>query len=74
MTVARSGVITLDCADAAPVASFWARLLGGAVSAAVALGAVEAAHQPSPARRRILLDPAGHPFCLTTQSPSAILQ
>src|SRR6478735_5878029 len=31
MTVARQGVITLDCADAAALASFWARLLGGTV-------------------------------------------
>lgn len=31
----------------------------------VALGAVEPALQPHPEHRRILLDPAGHPFCLT---------
>ncbi len=33
------------------------------------LGATPAAVQPAPDRRRILFDPAGHPFCLTTQIP-----
>ncbi|MEW1951872.1 VOC family protein [Terrabacter sp. NPDC080008] len=37
-----------------------------AVARTVALGATEAAHQPAPAAWRVLLDPAGHPFCLTT--------
>lgn len=37
-----------------------------AVEQAVALGATEAAHQPAPDAWRVLLDPAGHPFCLTT--------
>ena len=40
--------------------------LPAAVAAAVELGAVEAAHQPEPDVWRVLLDPAGHPFCLTT--------
>jgi hypothetical protein len=40
-----------------------------AVADAVALGAREAAHQPSPDAWRVLIDPAGHPFCLTTVSP-----
>ncbi|MFS8198394.1 VOC family protein [Streptomyces sp. CWNU-52B] len=31
----------------------------------IALGAVEGGLQPLPQRRRILLDPAGHPFCIT---------
>ncbi|MGC5566955.1 VOC family protein [Streptomyces sp. FR-108] len=31
----------------------------------VALGAVAADTQPMPGRRRVLLDPAGHPFCIT---------
>ncbi|WP_406149271.1 VOC family protein [Streptomyces sp. NBC_01012] len=31
----------------------------------IALGAVVADVQPLPGRRRILLDPAGHPFCIT---------
>ncbi|MFE6483791.1 VOC family protein [Streptomyces sp. NPDC057757] len=30
-----------------------------------ALGAVAADGQPMPGRRRVLLDPAGHPFCIT---------
>ena len=40
--------------------------LDDAVRRAVALGAHEAAHQADPALWRVLLDPAGHPFCLTT--------
>jgi len=37
-----------------------------AVAAAAALGATPATHQSHPALWRVLLDPAGHPFCLTT--------
>ena len=37
-----------------------------AVAAAVELGAAQADHQAQPDRWRVLLDPAGHPFCLTT--------
>jgi catechol 2,3-dioxygenase-like lactoylglutathione lyase family enzyme len=37
-----------------------------AVEQAVALGAREADHQAQPAMWRVLIDPAGHPFCLTT--------
>jgi len=32
---------------------------------AVGLGAVKPDHQPGDGRWRVLLDPAGHPFCLT---------
>lgn len=45
--------------------------LESAAAEAVGLGARAAAHQPAPDLRRILLDPAGHPFCLTTQIPLA---
>jgi len=34
---------------------------------ALALGATKPTVQPSPAEWRVLLDPAGHPFCVTTQ-------
>ena len=44
--------------------------LESSVSAAVSIGAQEAATQPSPDRWRVLIDPAGHPFCLTTLIPS----
>jgi len=37
--------------------------LDSAVAEAVALGASVAAHQPQD-NVRVLLDPAGHPFCL----------
>lgn len=37
-----------------------------AVERAVALGARVAEHQRDPSRWRVLFDPAGHPFCLTT--------
>ena len=36
---------------------------------AVRLGARVADEQPAPDRWRVLLDPAGHPFCLTTLIP-----
>lgn len=39
------------------------------VVAAEALGAVLAEVQPQPALFRVLLDPAGHPFCLSTARP-----
>lgn len=40
-----------------------------AVPAAIDLGASEAAHQPAPDEWRVLLDPVGHPFCLSTVRP-----
>ncbi len=40
-----------------------------AVSAALAIGATEAAQQPAPDQWRVLLDPVGHPFCLSTVRP-----
>ena len=33
---------------------------------ALELGAVKPDHQPGDGRWRVLLDPAGHPFCLTS--------
>jgi hypothetical protein len=33
------------------------------------LGATRAVDQPAPDRWRVLLDPAGHPFCLSSQIP-----
>jgi len=36
---------------------------------ALGLGAVRAVVQPAPDRYLVLLDPAGHPFCLSTQIP-----
>ncbi len=43
--------------------------LEGALDRALALGATRAATQTAPDRWLVLLDPAGHPFCLTTQIP-----
>jgi hypothetical protein len=43
--------------------------LPGAVTTALALGATEAEHQAGPDRWRVLIDPAGHPFCFTTVVP-----
>jgi hypothetical protein len=37
-----------------------------AKEAALGAGATTTATQPSPERRRVMRDPAGHPFCLTT--------
>lgn len=43
--------------------------LANSVARAVALGAREADYQPAPDAWRVLIDPAGHPFCLTTVTP-----
>lgn len=43
--------------------------LRSATEAAIALGATPAVHQPAPEQWRVLLDPAGHPFCLSTVRP-----
>jgi catechol 2,3-dioxygenase-like lactoylglutathione lyase family enzyme len=40
--------------------------LDAAQARLLALGAVEPKAQPQPDRWRVLLDPAGHPFCITT--------
>jgi catechol 2,3-dioxygenase-like lactoylglutathione lyase family enzyme len=42
--------------------------LDAAERTAVELGARKADHQPEPDRWRVLFDPAGHPFCITTMS------
>ncbi|WP_224390987.1 VOC family protein [Pseudonocardia sp. ICBG1293] len=39
-----------------------------------ALGAVPAAVQPDAARFRVLIDPAGHPFCIATPAAAATPQ
>ena len=39
------------------------------VAMAEQLGARSAGAQPAPDRWHVLFDPAGHPFCLTTQVP-----
>lgn len=36
---------------------------------AVAIGAVKAGHQSAPDSWRVLIDPDGHPFCITTLIP-----
>ncbi len=43
--------------------------LDGAQAEAARLGAVATDEQPAPDRYRVMLDPAGHPFCLSTQIP-----
>jgi Glyoxalase-like domain len=43
--------------------------LPSAVSSAIAIGATEASHQPAPDQWRVLIDPVGHPFCLSTVRP-----
>jgi catechol 2,3-dioxygenase-like lactoylglutathione lyase family enzyme len=40
-----------------------------AIASALALGATEAEHQPAPDQWRVLIDPVGHPFCLTVVRP-----
>jgi catechol 2,3-dioxygenase-like lactoylglutathione lyase family enzyme len=36
---------------------------------AIKIGATKASSQPSPELWRVLIDPAGHPFCITTLIP-----
>jgi catechol 2,3-dioxygenase-like lactoylglutathione lyase family enzyme len=43
--------------------------LDSAVTAAATLVATEAEHQPAPDKWRDLIDPVGHPFCLSTVRP-----
>lgn len=117
--VASVAMVTIDCADAAELATFYSRLLGMTIAyqdenvamitgdgggpalgfgvvdhyapppwpdeksekqfhldlkvddiaaaerACLDLGATRPEHQPGGDRWRVLLDPAGHPFCLT---------
>jgi catechol-2,3-dioxygenase len=55
-----SSLVHLDLAPRTDLADAVARALGA--------GATLATVQPDP-RWRVLLDPAGHPFCLTTVTP-----
>ena len=119
--VARVAMVTIDCADATELATFYSRLLGmtiayqddsvamitgdsgpalgfgtvdhyspppwpdeksekqfhldlkvddiaAAETTCVQLGATRPEHQPGGDRWRVMLDPAGHPFCLTLWS------
>lgn len=43
-----------------------------AVAEALRHGASSATFQPAPSEFRVMLDPAGHPFCLTTQLPPQV--
>jgi hypothetical protein len=43
--------------------------LDAAEAKALAIGAVKPEAQPSPEVWRVLVDPAGHPFCITTLMP-----
>ncbi len=43
--------------------------LDAAEAEAIRLGARRTETQPTPERWRVLLDPAGHPFCLSIQIP-----
>jgi nucleotide-binding universal stress UspA family protein len=43
--------------------------LDAAEAEAIRLGARKADEQPGPDRWRVLLDPAGHPFCVSSQIP-----
>ncbi|WP_109525721.1 MULTISPECIES: VOC family protein [Nocardia] len=44
--------------------------LDTAEAAAIECGAVKAEFQPAPDRWRVLIDPSGHPFCLTVRPGS----
>jgi hypothetical protein len=62
-----SSVVHLDLTAGADAAGAGADA-GGAAARAVSAGAVLADYQPDP-RWRVMLDPAGHPFCITTVTP-----
>ncbi|MGB8997061.1 MAG: VOC family protein [Pseudonocardiaceae bacterium] len=47
----------------------WSRTCTAEGAEALWLGARRAPEQPAPDRWRVLLDPAGHPFCVSTQIP-----
>jgi len=46
--------------------------LESSVTEALRLGARQARTQPNPDQWRVMLDPAGHPFCLTTLVPAEV--
>ncbi|MEU1984176.1 VOC family protein [Nocardia sp. NPDC019395] len=46
--------------------------LDTAETAAIECGAVKADFQPAPDRWRVLIDPSGHPFCLTVPAGPGI--
>ncbi|WP_246258178.1 VOC family protein [Amycolatopsis anabasis] len=48
--------------------------LDAAEAEALRLGARRADTQPGPDKWRVFFDPAGHPFCFTTQIPRAALE
>lgn len=43
-------------------------VLDDAERALLEIGATKSGHQPEPDRWRVLLDPAGHPFCITAMA------
>ncbi|GAB4097418.1 VOC family protein [Brachybacterium horti] len=43
--------------------------LDAAAGAVLAIGGTEAGTQPDPERWRVMLDPVGHPFCLSAVRP-----
>ncbi len=43
--------------------------LASAEAAVMAIGATKATLQPNPDAWRVMLDPSGHPFCITTLIP-----
>jgi hypothetical protein len=65
---ARLAAMSLDSSDPGALA---VDDLDDAEARALALGAAKAKMQPSPDRWRVLLDPAGHPFCRRTLIPDA---
>ena len=56
--VSKQGHLDLDVED-----------LAEAEQRATSLGAIRAKTQPAPNRYLVLIDPAGHPFCLSTNIP-----
>jgi hypothetical protein len=66
--------VSIDCDDHVALANLYRALRGGRpalVDSAMAAGARVATHQPDP-RWVVLLDPAGHPFCVTPYAPPSV--
>ncbi|MGZ4735335.1 MAG: hypothetical protein ACXV8R_07005 [Acidimicrobiia bacterium] len=72
--IATLAAVSLDTSDPALLAGFYRELLDLEVmfdseDFTALRGAGDA--QPSPELWRVLVDPAGHPFCITTLIPDA---
>lgn len=71
--IARLGAVSLDAPDPARLARFYQEALDLQIMFEndSVVAPTKPATQPAPDRWRVLIDPAGHPFCITTLIPEA---